>query len=284
MTTMWIRALARRLVDGLGACALLLAAPLIANPTASAQVIDPIFAGSFDETVGTGFGVRPVLFQADKARLLASIAANDPEATGSATNNLGQPLGFITLVRAAQANRGSYDDVPTFQLAFGGWLVNLTNANDVAMLNMAKSEALAQVRSRPNGISGTGEAYQHTEEYMLDVAGVVDLAYSRFTPSELAEVATWVNGSLSNWMTQNNSFWPFDDPQNNYWQNGFLAMTVGALATRGFNEGIKPGSSPPVTWSQYWLDQSQRMATLYATEATSPRWFGPVQADRKSVV
>lgn len=279
MTTAWIKALFRARLDRLAACLLVLAAMIVASPTASAQVVDPIFSASFDETVGTGVGQRPILFQADKARLLASIAANHPEATGSATNNLGQPLGFITLVRAAQANRGSYDDVPTFQLAFGGWLVNQTNANDVAMLNMAKNEALAQVRSRPNGISGTGEAYQHTEEYMLDVAAVADLAYSRFTPSELAEVATWVNGTLTNWMTQNNSFWPFDDPQNNYWQNGFLAMTVGALATQGFNQGIKPGSSPAVTWSQYWLSQAQRMATLYATEATSPKWTGPVQAE-----
>src|SRR4051794_37672056 len=58
---------------------------------------------------------------------------------------------------------------------------------------------------------------------------VADLAYARFTPDELDRVATWMNGTLDNWNDKNLTYWPFDDPRNNDWQNGFLAMSIGGI-------------------------------------------------------
>lgn len=166
-------------------------------------------------------------------------------------------------MRSAAANRGSYDDIDTFQIAFAGWI-----ANDAALLNLAKAETLAYVRQRPNGVSGHGDDFQHSEEVMLNVAAVADLAYSRFTTSELAEISRWVNGTCANWMTANTTYWPFDDPLNNYWQNGFLAMVVAGVGTDGFNP-----NAPAL------LAEASRMAAKFAANVSPPNWSGLAQAE-----
>ncbi len=213
---------------------------------------------------GTGFVARPYLFQADRARLLASIAANDPEATGSGSNDLGQPIGFITMANAALGNRSSYSDLPTWHLALAGWISNST-----ALCNLAVSETNAKVASDPDGYQGTSSPFQHIEEEILDVAGVVDLCYSRFTSAQLAAAGTWVTGTLNNWNQRNTTYWPFDDPHNNYWQNGFLAFAVAGIGMEGI---------PNANASQ-WRAQTVTMANKFRAASASPTWNGPVQTE-----
>ena len=217
---------------------------------------------------GTGFTTRPFLFQSDRARLLASIAAKVPEAIGSGSNDAGVPLAFITMcqnVFATRRNGRTTDngDIPTWHFALAGWLTN-----DTAMMGMARDEAMAIVAASPGGIRGTGDAYQHTESGILNVAGVADLAFSRFSATQLAQVATWVNGTLSNWNRQNIAYWPFDEPRNNYWQNGFLAFSVAGIATEGFNSEAAA-----------WRRQTETMAGRFRAAASPPRWKGPLQSE-----
>ena len=219
-------------------------------------------------TSGTGFVTRPFLFQADRARLLASIAANDPEATGTSSNDAGVPIGFISMCKSVYATRkngktSDNSDIGTWQFALAGWLTN-----DTAMMDMARDEAMALVAASPGGISGTSDPFQHSEEGMLNVAGVADLAYTRFSASQLAQVATWVNGTLNNWNKQNLAYWPFDEPRNNYWQNGFLAFSVAGIATEGFN-----------SQAAQWRTQTETMAGKFRTAASTPQWNGPMQTE-----
>ena len=211
---------------------------------------------------GGRFATRPYLFKADEVRLRAMIAAGDPEAVGSAANNAGQPIGFLTLAQAAYNSRGSYNDVPTWHIALAGWLLNNT-----AMLQRARDEAMAIVSAAPSGDSGTGENFQHVEDRMLNVAAVVDLAYGQFSSTQLSQVATFVNGTLTNWNSQNLSFWPGDEPLNNYWQNGFLAHVVGGIATQGFN-----------SQAAAWRTTTEAMARKFITRATVG-WSGPLQSE-----
>lgn len=220
-------------------------------------------SASFAPIAGSGFGARPFLFKSVEARLRASIAANDAVATGAAANNIGTPIGFLTLARAAAAARASYDDIPTFQIAFAGWLLN-----DAAMLNLARDEAMAIVSGAAGGDSGSGERYQHVEERMLNVAATVDLAYARFSAAQLSQVAAWVNGTLANWNTQNSTYWPFDSAKNNYWQNGFLAHVIGGIASEGFN--AQAGA---------WRATASAMAAKFKSATTAPLWNGPVQSE-----
>jgi hypothetical protein len=98
------------------------------------------------------------------------------------------------------------------------------------------------------------------------------MAFSKFSSADLAKVATWVNGTLTNWNSKNLSFWPFDDPLNNYWQNGFLAHVIGGIATEGFN------NTGPAT-AATWRTKAEQMATKFKTATTSPNWTGPVQSE-----
>ena len=220
-------------------------------------------AASFTVTSTGQFSARPYLFKVAEARLRSSIAAGDPEATGSAENNAGTPVGFLTLARATLANRSSYNDVPTWQLAFAGWLLN-----DTAMMQMARNEAMAVVNGSPGGDSGTGDNFQHVEDRLFMVAATADLAIGQFSASQLAQVATWVNGTLDNWNSKNLSFWPFDEPRNNYWQNGFLAHTIGGIATEGFNSRAAE-----------WRTKTASMASKFTNATTGANWSGPVQSE-----
>lgn len=211
---------------------------------------------------GGQFSARPYLFKADEVRLRASIAANDPEATGSAANNVGQPIGFLSLAQAAHASRSSYSDVPTWHIALAGWLLNNT-----AMQQRARDEAMAIVAAAPSGDSGRGDVFQHVEDRLLNVAAVADLAYSQFSAAQLTQVANFVNGTLSNWNTQNRTFWPNDESLNNYWQNGFLAHVVGGVATQGFN----PQAAA-------WRTTTEAMARNFI-DRTTVGWSGPVQSE-----
>ena len=218
---------------------------------------------NFTVTSTGKFSARPYLFKAAEARLRASIAANDPEATGSASNNAGVPVGFLTLAKAALANRSSYDDVPTWQLAFAGWLLN-----DVAMMQKARDEAMAIVNAAPGGDAGSSDAFQHVEERLLIVAATADLAYSQYSASQLAQVATWVNGTMDNWNSKNLSFWPFDEPRNNYWQNGFEAHAIAGIATEGFNSRAAE-----------WRTTTVSMAAKFSAATSGANWSGPVQSE-----
>ncbi len=220
-------------------------------------------AAVFAPLTGSGFAARPFLFKSVESRLRASIAANDMVATGASANRVGTPLGFLNLARAAAADRANFNDIPTFQIAFAGWLLN-----DTTMLALARDEAMRIVASFPNGDTGTGENFQHVEDRMLDVAATADLAFSQFSAGQLSQVANWVNGTLNNWNNQNVRFWPFDSPKNNYWQNGFLAHVVGAVASEGFN---------PQAAS--WRAASTVMAQKFKTATSAPLWNGPVQSE-----
>jgi len=218
---------------------------------------------SFTTTATGQFAARPYLFKAAEARLRASIAANDPEATGTSSNNAGVPIGFLTLAKATLANRSNYDDVPTWQLAFAGWLLN-----DVAMMQKARDEAMAIVNAAPGGDAGTSDAFQHVEERLLIVAATADLAYGQYSASQLTQVATWVNGTMDNWNSKNLSFWPFDDPRNNYWQNGFQAHAIAGIATQGFNSRAAE-----------WRSKTVSMAAKFTAATTGANWSGPVQTE-----
>lgn len=217
---------------------------------------------TFVPASGGQFASRPYLFKADEVRLRAMIAAGDPEATGSASNNTGQPIGFLTLAQAAHANRSSYSDVPTWHIAMAGWLLNNT-----AMQQRARDEAMAIVAAAPSGDTGSSEAFQHVEDRILNVAAVADLAYSQFSAAQLTQVANFVNGTLSNWDSNNVSYWPNDEPLNNYWQNGFLAHVVGGIATQGFN-----------AQAAAWRTGAQTMAGKFINR-TTVGWSGPVQTE-----
>jgi hypothetical protein len=212
---------------------------------------------------GGNFAARPYLFKTDEARLRASIAANDPEATGSSSNNAGTPVGFLTLAQTAKANRAGYSDVATWQLALAGWLLN-----DAAIMQMARDEAMVIVNGNPGGDSGTGDVFQHVEERLLIVAATADLCYSQYSAGQLAQTATWVNGTMDNWNNQNLTFWPYDEPRNNYWQNGFEAHAIAGIATEGFNSRAAE-----------WRTKTVSMAGKFKTATTPPNWNGPVQSE-----
>jgi Divergent InlB B-repeat domain len=208
------------------------------------------------------FVARPYLFKADEIRLRASIAAGDPEAIGSIDNNAGPPVAFLNLAQAAKANRSSYRDVSTWNLAFAGWLLN-----DTAMLQLAHDEAMALIGTS-TGDTGQSTDFQHVESRLLEVAATVDLAFSQFSQADLNKVAVWVNGTLSNWNSKNVSFWPNDEPRNNYWQNGFLAHVIGGIATEGFN-----------SQAASWRTKAEQMAVKFKTAMTAPAWSGPMQSE-----
>lgn len=208
------------------------------------------------------FRRRPHLFAADELRLRAAVGAGDPEATGFAESAPGRSMGFLSLARQADADRQRLRDIPTWQIAFAGWLLN-----DEAMLRRARDEALALIAPVPAGDSGRGEHFQHIEDRMLNVAAVADLAPAQFNEAQLVQVARWVNGTLANWRTQNMRFWPVDEPLNNYWQNGFLAHVVAGLATEGFNPQ-----------ALHWRAEAQAMAAKFV-QRTTVGWSGPVQSE-----
>lgn len=206
---------------------------------------------------------RPFLFKADEARLKASINRGDPEAVGSGSNSGGQPLGFITLLEDVLEDREYYSDIPTFQIALAGWLTD-----NAEMLRLAHDEVMALVNEEPDGDQDRSGNFQHVESRVLMVAATTDLAYDQFGDEELELVSSWVNGTLDNWNTGNLEFWPFDEPKNNYWQNGFLAHVVAAVATRDFNP--RAGE---------WKLAAKRMAVKWIESTTKPGWRGPVQSE-----
>jgi hypothetical protein len=136
------------------------------------------------------------------------------------------------------------------------------------MMQRARDEAMAIVNAAPNGDSGTSDAFQHVEDRLLIVAATADLAYSQYSSTQLAQVATWVNGTLDNWNRYNLSFWPYDEPRNNYWQNGFLAHAIGGIATQGFNSRAAE-----------WRTKTASMAAKFTNATTGANWSGPVQSE-----
>jgi hypothetical protein len=127
---------------------------------------------------------------------------------------------------------------------------------------------MAIVAANPGGFRGKGDEFQHTEAMIFNVAGVADLAFSRFDVTQLEQVATWVNGTLANWNEQNLAYWPFDEPRNNYWQNGFLAFSVAGIATEGFNRQAAK-----------WREQTEAMAAKFRSASSAPLWNGPLQTE-----
>jgi hypothetical protein len=214
---------------------------------------------------GIGFAARPYFFQADATRLADSITNNEPQATGSASNSIGQPLGFITMMNATLANRAANDDIDWWNLAVGGWL-----KGDNAMMDMAKDECLAWVRANPDGtplgsMPDTSDTHQHIEGLMLLTAGVVDCCYSRFTSGERAEVATYVNGALAESLIQLNTNWPrFTDSHNNYFQNQILARAIAGLCGEGWNASAGAHRTQFEAW-----------AAIAVTQYTAPTYTGP---------
>ncbi|WP_193192752.1 InlB B-repeat-containing protein [Microbulbifer taiwanensis] len=205
----------------------------------------------------------PFLFKTDEARLKASIDADDPEAVGSGSNRGGQPLGFITLIEGAVEDREYYSDIPTFQIAFAGWL-----SEDTDMLQLAHDEVMSLVSSDPDGDQGHSSNFQHVESRMLMVAATADLAYEQFNEEELELLAGWVNGTLDNWNDANQDYWPFDEPKSNYWQNGILAHVIASVATQDFNPR-----------ADEWKQAVHRMANLWIERTTASEWQGPVQSE-----
>lgn len=166
-------------------------------------------------------------------------------------------------MQGAVENRSYYADIPTFQIAFAGWLTG-----DDQMLGLAHDEVMALVNENPTGDQGRGTKYQHVENRVMMVAGTADLAYDYFSSEELTLVANWVNGTLENWNHQNTTYWPWDEPRNNFWQNGFLAHVIAGIATRDFN----PRAAE-------WRALTEEMAAKWIETTTPPLWQGPVQSE-----
>ena len=206
--------------------------------------------GSSVGSGGLGFATRPYFFQQDHSRLLASMAANDAEATGSAGNSWGSPIGFITLCAAAAASSGrggnpvtgSYNDVPTWHIAVAGWAKEANSAGTgTSMMDVAKNEVLALVAGNPSGTL-TSDQFQHAEDYVGGVAIAVDCCYSRFTSGERATVAAWLNNAVAYMENQNRVFWPGpyvpsgkEAVNNNYFQNQTLTWALVGLCSEGWN-------------------------------------------------
>lgn len=203
---------------------------------------------------------RPYFFQQDSARLLASIAASEPQATGSASNSTGQPLGFITAMTAKLATPASWTDIDDCYMAPAGWLT----ANS-SMRAVAKSACLALVRRIASPII-SGDEYQHIEDMMLRTAMVVDACYADFSGSERTEVSTWINDVLNYAESQRTTFWPLaNSPHNNYWQNHFLALSIAGLCGEGWLANV----------STTWRPKFETWAAIVVTQYTSPDYTGP---------
>jgi hypothetical protein len=220
--------------------------------------LGPVQAAS----TGIGFVARPYFFQVDAERLQALVSSNVTEWGGTSSNNVGQPIGYNTLMAATLANRASNDDIPTWQLAIGGWL-----ANNATMRQRARTETLAIVRAKPSGSPLSGDEYQHIEDIIMNVALVVDCCYNEFSAGERAECATYVNGAMTYAEQQNDSFWPYDSVHNNYWQNRFLASAIAGLSGEGW-----------MSQAANWRSNTVQMANLILSTTGGynlPFWQGP---------
>ena len=187
-------------------------------------------------------GTRPLLIQSQLARLQSSTM------TGPRNE-------FIALMREWSTSWPA-GEASLHQVALGAYL-----ARDSVMMDRCVTRLMSGVAQQPNGISGHGDAFQHSEEVMLDTAFVADVCYARMSDTQLAAVARFVNGTCDNWRRENASYWPLDDPLNNYWQNGFLAMVVAGVCTQGFNPR-----------AEELLAQASAMARAFATAILPPQW------------
>lgn len=192
----------------------------------------------------------PFVFRHEAQRLQALQQSGNPRAQD-----------FLSRMVSAAAARQANASIPSWYLALAGWQLD----ND-DLLRLAHDEAMAIVQASPGGDSGRGTPFKDVDHRLLEVAGVVDLAGAMFTSAERSRVAAWVNGTLDNWNAQNTSFWPFDDPFNNYWQNGFLAHVLAAVATQAYNPR-----------ADEW---KQKAAAMFETfRQASEDWSGPIQAE-----
>lgn len=195
---------------------------------------------------------RPYLFKADEARLRALIAAGDAKAAN-----------FLYWMDAVAADRASFAFTPGWWLAMAAWL-----EDDADMKRLVHDEVMAEVNAHPGGDSGTGDIFLHVHDRMLGIPACVDLMYGSFTSAERSAIADWVNGTLDNWNEQNLAFWPYDDPLNNYWQNGFLGHVIAGICTRGFNPR-----------ADEWRTKAQTMYLKFQAACNPPVWNGPVLAE-----
>lgn len=228
---------------------------------------------------GTGFTTRPYLFQEDKARLVASMVANDPEAFGATTNDFDTPMAFITLMEnaAASSGRGSYpitgtyNDIATWQLSIAAWLKNEYSAGSGdTMAGVAKNECMAFVTAHNGTPIISGDEYQHIEDIMLIVAGTVDCCYAQFSSGERATIATWINDCMTYAGTQNRSFWPSvgypadeEATNNNYHQNHLLALCVAGICSEGWNASASS-----------WRTKFEDWAAKYVADYNGAEWTG----------
>ena len=187
-------------------------------------------------------GTRPLLIQSELARLQSATLAQ-PRAE------------FIALMREWSFSWPA-GEASLHQVALGAYL-----AADTAMMDRCVTRLMSGIAQQPDGVSGHSDEFQHAESVMLDTAFVADLCYARMTTAQLAAVARCVNGTCDNWRRENTTYWPFDDPLNNYWQNGFLAMVIAAVCTQGFNGRASE-----------WRTEAARMAAAFGSAIQPPRW------------
>lgn len=256
----------------------------IAQPTGGTLAFSGLAPSVAVSGGGTGFAARPYFFQTDQSRLLASIAAGDAEATGSASNNWGSPLGFITLCQAAVVASGatgrgyplsgSYNDVPSWNLAVAGSLMQTYNGTGNTMRDSAKNECLAFVAAHPSGTLSSDE-FQHCEDVVGGVAIIGDCCYDRFTAGERSTVATWLNQAIAYVETQNRTFWPGqyvpsgkEAVNNNYFNNQTLAWAMVGLCSEGWNASA-------ATHRAHFEAIAANYVSFYNGDTQAAGWKGP---------
>lgn len=214
-----------------------------------------------------GFTSRPYLFQARFPTLLARIAAGDDEWDGTESGSPNNPQGFGTLMASAYASSGrgtvdpygtgwsgSYNDIPTYQIAL---YAALTGNGTAAAI--AKAEALAWIRAQPDGIwgAGTGDSYQRIDDDLMNTVFVVDCTFSLWSAGELTEARTYLTGVMTNALAQTSAFWPGEDPHNNYWNNQHYATAIASICAEGW------GGSALTTWRARFQDMCNTFVTKY---------------------
>ncbi|MBN8525122.1 MAG: fibronectin type III domain-containing protein [Planctomycetes bacterium] len=195
---------------------------------------------------------RPYLFTAEEPRLRALIANGDAKADN-----------FLHWMDVVAGDRAAFAYTPGWWLAMAAWL-----NDDAAMKQLVHAEVMAEVNAHLGGDDGHGDIFLHVHDRMLGIPGCVDLMYDTFSNSERTAIADWVNGTLDNWNEENMGFWPYDDPLNNYWQNGFLAHVIAGIATKGYNPR-----------ADEWLAKAGSMYVKFRTACNPPIWNGLVIAE-----
>lgn len=190
------------------------------------------------------------LDQTERDRLLSAISRGDSEATY-----------WVNLMTSALANRSAYSDIPAWQLALAGALLNRTD-----FCSRAISEAQALVARDPTGanIRSSSETFLRMPELYDEI--VLPWAFCRpqTTSTQRAAWATYLNAGLDAMWRANETYWPFDDPHNNYFHHYMYVTALVGVVTEGDNPRA-------ASWRSYY---ENKLNTRLLPAWTSPIWTG----------